>query len=1280
MGTPIEPITFKLDISATDTCGNNTFSISGTDRSTYSLNNDYGFNGFVQQLYYHVGDNIEISFNSNGQDISFIIFDNSNIYQPKFEFDKYNPKYTISFEGYDNYKFGDSSLNAYGIFNSYILKADTRDDLNSYISSKYNASDKRNRLQQFNRDDRRFIGNYDYIKSDATRIGVDSSGVNNDLIIQSVTNDIHIVTGEKQRISIWGNLQVHGNINYTGILLPEKRINYEEEKLYINNLPINQYLTTIFDNSFNSINQNITIRDTSLSLLDSHVTIHDTSLSLLDSRVTIHDTSLSLLDSHVTIHDTSLSLLDSRVTIHDTSLNNLESTITMIDNSLNLLNFDTSYVSYDYFETSYNSLIIEISNKTIDITNLNIIPDQSGNDNKFLFTDGSNLTWKDICLNDYTDVSFGNVDISGILKLNNINILDKITIIDGSLNNLIINNHNIVNPNNSISIGITSNTQGDHSIAIGTDSGKVDMSHNSLAIGYKAGEINMGNNSIALGNQASLTNPNNYEDYIVFNATSNALNPSHPNALFIKPIRNENNNYKLLYNSDSGEITYQLDINSSSNINLTNFEDASFNNVDISGTLKINSLAVAVKNDITNAINNLVSGAPGNLDTLNELASALDNSSNFASVVTSKLSNIDISLSYLDSKALDLTLGQDASFNNIDITNEITTHKITASGYYVGSRSIISGSAQGNFTDLELKDSTTNVLNLLAYGSTGDISMNGTLSVNNINGTDSAVGVDIEGVTIKNNGISTGSNGTISATNFNIGSQNVISATRQINCRDLEVKNSLNNEVFLLQGDSNNNLADLSMSGVFKLNNVNISDKLISLDNDKADISNIITEFIVTTNSGKYFIDNIQTPELTLDYNKTYRFKQDDSTNSSHPLRFYTSNNNISNYSSGVTIVGTTGTLGSYSEIIIDATTPNTLYYHCSAHSNMGNKITIINYPLKLSQIDVSINNLINNNIIEGEDVSFGNVDISGSLLISGNLDISYGMINFFASDEQLLGPDSGIIQKVQDLSNNLLTSNNDASFNNVDISGNLKVNNEINCNTLNTQNIDNASKIVLTAPIVEIQNNVDINANLTANDASFNTVSGNLNPPYDAGAGPGPNGSPNLTVGFGSNNGSGRRWYRMSTYELYYGTGGLGSDDRIKHNEVNVSNGLIIMRLLTPKKYKKSLKMYDAGYNGEIEGDWNWETGLIAQEILKIPDVSFCVKGGDRMVDGELKEECHYVDYNSIFSYNIAATKELDTIVQQQAQLISSLDTIVKQQAQLITSLEGRLLSLESK
>jgi len=218
-------IYFELDISAFELSCNNTFFIIVKDRSTYSLNNESSFSGFVQELYYQVGDTIEISFNSNTTDISFFIFDSSNTQETKFIFDKNNPNYTISFENYSDYRFGflkpDGSFNKYGIFNSYILKVDTRDDLNSYISSKYTASDKRNRLQQFNRDDRRFIGNYDYIKSDATRIGVDSYGVNNDLIIQSVRDDIHIVTGDKQRTSIWGNLQVNGNIYYTGMILKQ---------------------------------------------------------------------------------------------------------------------------------------------------------------------------------------------------------------------------------------------------------------------------------------------------------------------------------------------------------------------------------------------------------------------------------------------------------------------------------------------------------------------------------------------------------------------------------------------------------------------------------------------------------------------------------------------------------------------------------------------------------------------------------------------------------------------------------------------------------------------------------------------------------------------------------------------------------------------------------------------------------------------------------------------------------------------------------------------------
>jgi len=554
MGTPIPTITFNLDISATASSGNNTFSISGTDRTTYSLHNESSFNGFVEQLYYEVGDNIDINFNSNGQDISFIIFDPNNI-DISFIFDSNNSNYTISFGTYDNYKFGDSSLNAYGVFNSYILNPDTRNDLNTYITSKYKADDPRNRLQQFNRDDRRFIGNYDYIKSDATKIGGDSSDVNNDLIIQSVVNDIHIVTGEKQRTSIWGNLQVHGNINYTGKILKQvvEGTNYHEEDLFINNLPIGQYLYNKYDGSFTSIVQNLNNHDTSLTLLGGRVSNHDTSFNALQELVNnidasyVSDTSFNALQELVNIidasyvSDTSFNALQELVNnidasyVSDTSFNAIESRITIIDDSLNLLNFDTSYVSYSYFETSYNSLIIEISNKTIDPADLNIIPDQLSNSGKFLSTDGSNLSWvnisgdsitiegvqgpagppgpsgeqglqgipgsSDICLNDYSDVSFGNVDISGSLLISG-----NVKLTNGNFevsNNLIFNT---ISVGDKISFKETNDTTA-YNILNDNLKANNDASFNNVDIsgilkGNQGTQIHLGSHIIPTSNEA----------------------------------------------------------------------------------------------------------------------------------------------------------------------------------------------------------------------------------------------------------------------------------------------------------------------------------------------------------------------------------------------------------------------------------------------------------------------------------------------------------------------------------------------------------------------------------------------------------------------------------------------------------------------------------------------------------------------------------------------------------------------------------------------------------
>lgn len=99
-------------------------------------------------------------------------------------------------------------------------------------------------------------------------------------------------------------------------------------------------------------------------------------------------------------------------------------------------------------------------------------------------------------------------------------------------------------------------------------------------------------------------------------------------------------------------------------------------------------------------------------------------------------------------------------------------------------------------------------------------------------------------------------------------------------------------------------------------------------------------------------------------------------------------------------------------------------------------------------------------------------------------------------------------------------------------------------------------------------------------------------------------------------------------------------SDDRLKFNEKNITNGLEIINQLNPKIYDKSKTL-------NVEEDTHKEAGLIAQEVLQT-DLSFCVTGGD-YIDflGNTIEEHYKVSYNDIIAYLISAVKELKTKVE---------------------------------
>ena len=137
------------------------------------------------------------------------------------------------------------------------------------------------------------------------------------------------------------------------------------------------------------------------------------------------------------------------------------------------------------------------------------------------------------------------------------------------------------------------------------------------------------------------------------------------------------------------------------------------------------------------------------------------------------------------------------------------------------------------------------------------------------------------------------------------------------------------------------NIGDEAVSGTALVSTTGVSASALTSGYSATTITKTVTVREVS-GANKYFIDGVQQPTLELFEGNTYRFDQSSSEyigNSGHPLRFSTTANGThgggTQYTTGVSTVGTPGSSGAYTEITV-ATGAPTLYYYCTQHSAMG--------------------------------------------------------------------------------------------------------------------------------------------------------------------------------------------------------------------------------------------------------------------------------------------------------------------------------------------------------
>ena len=238
-----------------------------------------------------------------------------------------------------------------------------------------------------------------------------------------------------------------------------------------------------------------------------------------------------------------------------------------------------------------------------------------------------------------------------------------------------------------------------------------------------------------------------------------------------------------------------------------------------------------------------------------------------------------------------------------------------------------------------------------------------------------------------------------------------------------------------LTGTPSITVANINSAGIGTIATLSVTDFTVPTLKGHSTIRSIhgtTTTFVVTVaaktsahryngsgSSNGYKIDGVESPFITLTPGRTYRFDQADGTNALHPLRFYYDVDKTTAYTTGVTVNGTQGSAGAYTEIVVSDTTPTVLHYQCSSHAKMGNSIqtnsnvldTEHNSTVRGSMTATSFVGDVTGNVsgnITGTAGTFTTLDINGDVDIDGHAELDALNVSGVATATSFVGPLTG--------------------------------------------------------------------------------------------------------------------------------------------------------------------------------------------------------------------------------------------------------------------------------